>query len=115
MWTGVPRCVSYVEDNGVYKFGELQFFHITKKTNVRTVLQTRSGSHTYFMANQLVSAAGGPIKLIPMCKNCDNFANKCKLKNKIRGKTQFFQAYTGNKNLPYFIKYGKLGTINIRK
>ena len=25
------------------------------------------------------------------------------------------QDYTGNENLPYFIKYGDLGTINIRK
>ena len=67
----------YVEDNGVYKFGELQFFCITKKTNIYAVLQT----HTCFMANQLISAAGGPIKLMPMCKNCNDFANKCTLKN----------------------------------
>ena len=80
---------TYVEDNGVYKHNELQFFRVDNKRNVRAVAPTRQGLYTCFSANQLVAKSGGPMNLIPTCKSCDDFANERNLKKKLRGKTQF--------------------------
>ena len=74
---------AYIDDNGVYRHNELQFFRVVNKRNARAVAPTRNGLHTCFSANQLIAKSGGLINLISTCKSCDDFANERNLKKKL--------------------------------